>query len=476
MLTLLQPIWLLAATGTIVPIVIHLWHVKRGKTLKVGSLAFLQQSSKQQSTSLKITDWLLLLIRCLLIILLALLLAKPQWQSTPKANTQKGWLVVAANQPLRTYHACKPVIDSLLANNYELHLLQKGFPKFSLADSNQLANNTIQAQAYWLLYQQLMATNASGYVFTNRQLQHFTGTATAINKRFKWVSYSNKDTANTWLIQAYATYKDSVVVNIGSSTPSGTTISNTTVAFKNGVQGGLQVQGQNISFAAKPSDTIRIDTATQIMAIYTKEYTADAEYVKAALTAIKAFTKRKLQIVVTNNVADLPKQMDWLFWLSDSPVNTTSKVENMLAYQAGKPIVENTWLRHTDIGITKVISNHTDLPIWQDGRDNYLLTVNEQNPNNYKLYTHFNPSWNDLVWHQQFPSLLAELLYKEPKMDSQDKREIDANTLKPSIENDGALQKIPTTITDISQWIWLLAFVVLLAERWLSFTTKNSNA
>lgn len=476
MLTLLQPIWLLASTGIIVPIVIHLWHVKRGKTLKVGSLAFLQQSSKQQSTSLKITNWLLLLIRCLLIILLAVLLAKPQWQSTPKANTQKGWLVVDANKPLATYYSCKPIIDSLLKNNYELHLLQKGFPKFTLADSSQLASDTIQAQAYWLLYQQLMATNASGYVFTDRQVQHFTGTATAIHPRFKWVSFSSKDTAHIWLINAYTTYNDSVMVNRGSSTPTGTTISNTTIAFKNGVQESLQVQRQLLSLIAKPSNTITIDTAKQVMAIYAKEYTADADYVTAALTAIKAFTKRKMQILVTNNIADLPKQMDWLFWLSDSPVSATSKANNIVAYQAGKATVQNTWLSHTDIGIAKAISNHTDLPIWQDGRGNYLLTVNELQPNNYKLYTHFNPSWNDLVWHQQFPSLLAELLYKEPVMNSQDKREIDANALKPSIENDVALQKMPTNITDISQWIWLLAFVLLLAERWLSFTTKNSNA
>jgi hypothetical protein len=167
--------------------------------------------------------------------------------------------------------------------------------------------------------------------------------------------------------------------------------------------------------------------------------------------------------------------MDWLFWLSDSPVNTTSKANNMVAHQAGKPTVQNTWLSRTDIGITKAITNHTDLPIWQDGRGNYLLTVNELQPNIYELYTHFNPSWNDLVWHQQFPSLLAELLYKEPVIESQDKREIDANILMPSIKNDAAIQKITTTITDISQWIWLLAFALLLVERWLSFTTKNSN-
>lgn len=475
MLTLLQPILLLASTGIIVPIVIHLWHVKQGKTLKVGSLAFLQQSSKQQSTSLKITDWLLLLIRCLLIILLALLLAKPQWQSTQKNNAQKRWLVVDANQPLKTYHACKSAIDSLLANNYELHLLQKGFPKFALADSNQLANDTLQAQAYWLLYQQLMATNASGYVFTDRQLQHFIGTASAIQSRFKWISYSGKDKTNAWLVNAYSTYQDSIVVNISNSTPIGTTINNTTVAYKNGEQASVILKDQKLSLSAKPSDTISIDTATQVMAIYAREYTADAEYVKAALAAIKAFTKRKLQIVVTNNVANLPKQMDWLFWLSDSPVITTDKAKNILVYQAGKPIVDNTWLSQTDIGISKAIYNHSDLPIWQDGMGNYLLSVNEQQPNIYKLYTHFNPGWNDLVWHLQFPSLLAELLFKEPAINGQEKREIDAKTLKPSIENDTPSQIKPTTIRDISQWIWLLSIALLLVERCLSFTTKNSN-
>jgi hypothetical protein len=465
----------LASTGIIVPIVIHLWHVKQGKTLKVGSLAFLQQSSKQQSTSLKITDWLLLLIRCLLIILLALLLAKPQWQSTQKNNAQKRWLVVDASQPLKTYHACKSAIDSLLANNYELHLLQKGFPKFALADSNQLAIDTLQAQAYWLLYQQLMATNASGYVFTDRQLQHFIGTASAIQSRFKWISYSGKDKTNAWLINAYSTYQDSIVVNIGNSTPIGTTINNTTVAYKNGEQASVILKDQKLSLSAKPSDTISIDTATQVMAIYAREYTADAEYVKAALAAIKAFTKRKLQILVTNNVANLPKQMDWLFWLSDSPVITTDKAKNILVYQAGKPIVDNTWLSQTDIGISKAIYNHSDLPIWQDGMGNYLLSVNEQQPNIYKLYTHFNPGWNDLVWHLQFPSLLAELLFKEPAINGQEKREIDAKTLKPSIENDTPSQIKPTTIRDISQWIWLLSIALLLVERCLSFTTKNSN-
>ncbi|MBC7652345.1 MAG: BatA domain-containing protein, partial [Deinococcales bacterium] len=103
MLNVLQPIWLWAIAGIIIPVIIHLWHIKQGKSLKVGSVIFLQESSKQQSSSLKISDWLLLLLRCLLIILLAILLAKPQWQQALQTNKQKGWLLINNTDFSETY-------------------------------------------------------------------------------------------------------------------------------------------------------------------------------------------------------------------------------------------------------------------------------------------------------------------------------------------------------------------------------------
>ena len=132
MLQLLQPIWLWASAGIIVPILIHLWHIKRGKTLKVGSIIFLQESSKQQSTSFKISEWLLLLLRCLLTILLAVLLATPQWNQSLQSKNEKGWLVVEKENFLETYHQFKPSIDSLLQSNYELHYFEEGFKKSDL--------------------------------------------------------------------------------------------------------------------------------------------------------------------------------------------------------------------------------------------------------------------------------------------------------------------------------------------------------
>ena len=55
-----QSIWLWAITGIAVPIVIHLWNVKQGKTFKVGSILFVTETARSYATSLKISELLLL--------------------------------------------------------------------------------------------------------------------------------------------------------------------------------------------------------------------------------------------------------------------------------------------------------------------------------------------------------------------------------------------------------------------------------
>ena len=171
MLQLLQPIWLWAGAGIIIPILIHLWHIKKGKTLKVGSIIFLQERSKQQSTSLKISDWLLLILRCLLIILLVILMAEPQLQQTSKTEKQKGWLLINTTNFSETYQHFKPTIDSLLQKNYELHSFNAGFNIVALKDSLVLQLTTSKASiSYWQLTKQLdekLTGNNPIYLFTN---------------------------------------------------------------------------------------------------------------------------------------------------------------------------------------------------------------------------------------------------------------------------------------------------------------------
>ena len=87
--------------------------------LKVGSIAFLQNSSKQYAKSFKINDWPLLLLRCLLIVLGSFLLAGPLWKkSTIK---EKGWLLIDKQGFNKGYNTYKPLIDSLMKDGFTFH-------------------------------------------------------------------------------------------------------------------------------------------------------------------------------------------------------------------------------------------------------------------------------------------------------------------------------------------------------------------
>jgi UDP-N-acetylglucosamine:LPS N-acetylglucosamine transferase len=50
-----------------IPVIIHLWNIRPGKTLKVGSISLITEASKSTKRSFKLLDILLLIIRCLLL-------------------------------------------------------------------------------------------------------------------------------------------------------------------------------------------------------------------------------------------------------------------------------------------------------------------------------------------------------------------------------------------------------------------------
>ncbi|RZL52911.1 MAG: hypothetical protein EOO93_21765 [Pedobacter sp.] len=93
---LLFPIGLLAISSLIVPILIHLWNVKKGRTLKIGSISLLGESSTLQSKSLKIKDWLLFLVRCLLLLMLTIILCSPYILNESQPRKEKGWIMISA--------------------------------------------------------------------------------------------------------------------------------------------------------------------------------------------------------------------------------------------------------------------------------------------------------------------------------------------------------------------------------------------
>ena len=123
MLQFLQTIWLWGLAGLAVPIFIHLWNVKTGRTLKVGSIAFLSESARSHARSFKLSEWLLLLLRCLLIILIVLLMTRPYWQQQVNTANEKGWILIEEGKVNEAYKTYKSSIDSLLKVGYSFHYL-----------------------------------------------------------------------------------------------------------------------------------------------------------------------------------------------------------------------------------------------------------------------------------------------------------------------------------------------------------------
>src|ERR1700710_2065749 len=109
----LQPIWLAAMAGVVFPGVISFWNDRRGKVLRIGSISFLEGASQRMAWSRRISDWWLLLLRCLLGMALALLLAGPYW--VQKDNGRKGWVLADAGA-MTVYGA---TIDSLVKAGWE---------------------------------------------------------------------------------------------------------------------------------------------------------------------------------------------------------------------------------------------------------------------------------------------------------------------------------------------------------------------
>jgi hypothetical protein len=73
------PMMLAGAAAISIPIVLHLFYRARYKPLPWAPMHFLRQAIEQTSRRLRFQEWLLLLLRCLVILLLALALARPGW-------------------------------------------------------------------------------------------------------------------------------------------------------------------------------------------------------------------------------------------------------------------------------------------------------------------------------------------------------------------------------------------------------------
>lgn len=85
-MTWLFPLYLLGAGAVIAPILMHLRRRPPQDRVEFGSLMFLEAQTPLPVSRRRLENWLLLLLRCLLLILLALMFARPVWRAENDAS------------------------------------------------------------------------------------------------------------------------------------------------------------------------------------------------------------------------------------------------------------------------------------------------------------------------------------------------------------------------------------------------------
>ena len=492
MFYLLQSIWMAAAAGIIIPGIIHFWNRKQSKILKIGSISLLTQSYKQQAKSLQLQERLLLLLRCLLILLIALLLSHPVWEEQPDAAKRKGWVMMEKQGLQETYARFKPVIDSLIMKENEFHYFDAGFEKQNLKTilKNKKDSFSHNNASYWSLLtsldQQVPAT-LPVYLFTTNSLKSFTGDRPKVAVNLQWYTYTSGDSVSEWLAKTYLTTADSIRLITAASNPSGTAyfFRDAPFASQNTMNYTIQT-GDNISVSYKGQQPVTVDTTTLKITIFTDKYPNDAAYVKAAFEAIRQYSKRKINVSLVNNYAEIPLHQDWVFWLSDQPVPAID-AGNIFMYEKGKAeivgssiLTESEDYNYNPTALYKRIlyqpySTRHLKTIWQDGFGDPLLDLEKARVPVYHFFSRFDPSWNDLAWNDAFPGMMYNLIRgTQHQIAILDNRIIAERQLQPIFSADNKfLSKKKLVITyDLSEAFLLAALLVFFIERTISFKTK----
>lgn len=174
MIQFLNPAWLWALLGMLVPIAIHLLSRKEGKVIPMGSTRFLSETSTSKFRSIKLNEVALLLLRCLLIALLVFFLAGV----TIRSSQREKWILIEPG--LEQNNRAIAIRDSLSRAGYQLRSFSPFFPE--KADS-------AQRLSYWSLVTALERSNIEeAVILTNQYAANFKGKRVSLPAHVKWIA------------------------------------------------------------------------------------------------------------------------------------------------------------------------------------------------------------------------------------------------------------------------------------------------
>lgn len=478
MFQFLYPFGLLAALGIILPILIHLWNIKTGKTLKIGSVFLLGTPSNQRSRSLKINDWLLLLLRCLLILLMVVILAQPVYYRQVMAKEQPGWVLVEKANFSKVWKQHRKTFDSLIRLGYVVHDFDINFSPIDLKDTLTVFSRANKAPlTYQSLIRQLDSQHPHGtnmYIFAEQQLGNFSPARLQTQLNLHWTFLPVDSTELTWLASAYELQNGKVRKTLAHAEEKGTYYTREEVG------------------KAEAAD-LKVDTSKILIQLYAGKNTIDASYVSAAVLAAAQYTNRKIILKRISSAKEIKAGVDLVFWLSDQALSAGQigqlpKGITLFSYRGDKvqkiksSINDGSGaaLKSADLYQKTSFAKAGTGAVWLDGFGTPILSSSAVGGlRHYDFYSRFRPEWTNMVWSDQMVMFLLPVILPETaaSLGFRDKGktiaavdESDTNKIKA-----GSAESKPKMETQsLSPWLWWLLLLLFFVERWISYKKQSA--
>jgi hypothetical protein len=417
-MTFLNPTYLWALFGLLVPIAIHLWSKKEGKTIKVGSIELLRESESKQTSSFKPNEFWLLVLRMLIISLIIMVLAEPQW----KLKSKNSAITYLIEPSLLSNQKASNILNSIDdADN--IRLLMRGFPEFKNSDLDIL---TAETPNYWQLANEMyeIATD-SIVVYTNALNSGFKGMRPVISKNIEWILLDPEQSVKKLPIKARKIDANIELLSMNSNTKH-TTFEKTIVKASDFDITELELVAEN---------------SIKILMYYDDTFVNDSKILEASLVAASKHINKTFEITKTKEITDLSfNTFDLIIWLSENN-QSPNEVVKLLEYSP-------------------------------DSLSNSLI-VERSIKNHFYLATHLNTE-NSIQNH--LPEQLLNILDLNSDLNKiileNDKRVFSKSQLSPTVSVLKTQHK-DTNFISISKWIWLILGLTLLGERLLASYRKQ---
>ncbi|GMQ23513.1 hypothetical protein Aoki45_01950 [Algoriphagus sp. oki45] len=164
----IQPTLLWGLLGLTIPVLIHLWNGKKGKVIAWAAFPWLDPKESQSSRSIKLENWLLLLIRILLIATLVFLLAGLIWKGFGSSREYKVVHLIWPDEQVEAEFRFE--LEQATQKGQEVRWIGTGLPEYGTEQVSAVDFSQEELQDY---LDELNTDLDSIYLYTSLQSSFF---------------------------------------------------------------------------------------------------------------------------------------------------------------------------------------------------------------------------------------------------------------------------------------------------------------